>query len=76
MYGEKRKGRSANRDGTLLAGGQKLISAMTDMVTQKGAKILGSFHCRGKFISVNPSHHDKEDLDNAKKFAGEMLTTG
>ena len=59
-----------------LAGGQKLISAMTGMVTQKGATILGSFHCRGKFFLVNRSHPDKEDLDNAKKFAREMLTTG
>jgi flavodoxin len=36
-----------------LAGGQKLISSMTDMVKQKGATILGSCHCRGKMLLVN-----------------------
>jgi hypothetical protein len=49
---------------------------MTDMVTQKGATIMGTFHCRGKFFLVHRSHPDKEDLDNAKKFAREMLTPG
>jgi flavodoxin I len=56
-----------------LAGGQKLISTMTDMLTQKGAIILGSYHCRGKFLFVNRSHPDNEDLENAKKFAQEMI---
>ena len=56
-----------------LAGSQKLISAMTDILKQKGATIIGSYHCRGKFFLVNWSHPNKEDLDNAKKFAREML---
>jgi flavodoxin I len=56
-----------------VAGGQKLISAMTDMVKQKGATILGSYHCRGKMFFVNRRHPNNEDLDNAKKFAREML---
>ena len=56
-----------------LAGGQKLISAMTDILTQKGASILGSYHCRGKMFVVNWGHPNKEDLDNARKFAREMI---
>ena len=56
-----------------LAGGQKLISAMTDILKQKGATILGSYHCRGKFFLVNRSHPNNEDLDNAKKFSREMI---
>jgi flavodoxin len=56
-----------------LAGGQKMISAMTDMLMQKGAIILGSYHCKGRFLLVNWGHPNKEDLDNARKFAREMI---
>jgi len=54
-------------------GGQNMIVAMTDILKQKGATILGSYHCRGKTFVVNWGHPNKEDLDNAKKFAKEML---
>ena len=57
-----------------LTGSQKLISAMTDILKQKGATILGNYHCKGKFILVNRGHPNKEDMDNAKKFAREMIT--
>jgi flavodoxin I len=56
-----------------LAGAQKMIGVMTDILKQKGATILGSYHCRGKTFLVNWGHPNKEDLDNAKKFAKEML---
>jgi flavodoxin len=56
-----------------LAGGHKMISAMTDILMQKGAIILGSYHCKGKFFLVNWGHPNKEDLDNARKFAREMI---
>jgi flavodoxin len=59
-----------------LTGGQKLISAMTDILKQKGATIVGSYHCRGKFFLINRGHPNDEDLDNAKKFAREMLNKG
>jgi hypothetical protein len=51
-----------------------MIAAMTDLLTRKGATILGSYHCRGKMFLINRGHPGKEDLDNAKKFAREMLT--
>jgi len=51
-----------------------MIAAMTDLLTRKGATILGSYHCRGKFLLMNRGHPNKEDLDNAKKFAREMIT--
>jgi len=57
-----------------LAGGQNMTVAMTDILKQKGATILGSYHCRGKTFFVNWGHPNKEDLDSAKKFAREMLT--
>ena len=51
----------------------KMLAEMTDTLKQKGATVLGSFHCRGKTFIVNWGHPDKQDLDNAKKFAREML---
>jgi flavodoxin I len=56
-----------------LAGAQKMIGVMTDSLKQKGATVMGSYHCRGKTFLVNWGHPNKEDLDNAKKFAKEML---
>jgi len=56
-----------------LTGVQKMTAAMTDILQQKGAIILGSYHCKGKFLLVNRGHPNKEDLDSAKKFAREML---
>jgi flavodoxin len=55
------------------AGSEKMIAAMTDALTQKGATILGSWHCPGKFLLMNRGRPNKEDLDGAKKFAREML---
>ena len=56
-----------------IAGAQKMIATMEDALTKKGATILGSYHCRGKMFLVNRGHPSSEDLDNAKKFAREML---
>jgi flavodoxin I len=56
-----------------IAGGQNMIVTMTDILKGKSAIILGSYHCRGKTFIVNWGHPNKEDLDNAKKFAREML---
>jgi flavodoxin len=57
-----------------LAGGQKLITTMTDALTKKGATITGAYHCRGKMFLINRGHPDNEDLENAKKFARMMKT--
>lgn len=57
-----------------VAGSQKMIAAMADTLKQKGATVLGSYDCRGRFLFVNRSHPGKEDLDNAKKFAREMFS--
>jgi flavodoxin len=56
-----------------VAGGQNMTVAMENMLKQKGATVLGSFHCRGKTFLVNWGHPNTEDLDNAKMFAREML---
>jgi hypothetical protein len=46
------------------------------MVQQKGATVLGSYHCRGKIFLVNRGHPTREDLDAAKKFARDMMKAG
>jgi flavodoxin I len=36
---------------SMVAGGaEKMIAAMEDALTRKGATVLGSYHCKGKFI--------------------------
>jgi flavodoxin len=55
------------------AGARKMIAAMEDALTRKGATVLGNYHCRGRFLLFNRGRPDTEDLDNAKKFAREML---
>jgi flavodoxin len=55
------------------AGSEKMIAVLADALMKKGATILGNFHCRGKFLLMNRGHPNKEDLNNAKKFAREIL---
>jgi flavodoxin I len=55
------------------AGARKMLAALEDALTRKGAKVLGSFHCRGKVLLFNRGRPDTEDLENAKKFAREIL---
>jgi flavodoxin len=55
-----------------LAGGQKMINAMTDALTKKGATIAGAYHCKGKMLVINWGHPNNEDLENAKNFARMM----
>jgi flavodoxin len=53
-------------------GAKKMIGGMEEELGKKGATILGSYHCRGKFLFTNRGHPDKGDLENAKKFAKQM----
>jgi flavodoxin I len=53
-------------------GSQKMLKVMELALKQKGATILGSYHCPGKFVLFNMDRPNKEDLDNAKTFAKEM----
>lgn len=54
-------------------GAQKMLAAMADALTRKGAAILGTWHCRGRFFVMNWSRPGREDLDNARKFARDMV---
>jgi flavodoxin I len=53
-------------------GGEKMIAFMADALKQKGATILVSWHCPGQFLVMNWGRPNKEDLDNARKFAREI----
>jgi len=55
-------------------GAEKMIAAMEDAITKKGATVIGRYHCPGKFLFFNRGRPGTEDLENAKKFAREMLT--
>jgi flavodoxin len=57
-------------------GAEKMIAVMADALKQKGADITGSYHCPGKFLVMNWGRPNKEDLDNAKKFARDMMKSG
>lgn len=50
-------------------GGEKMIAAMEDALTRKGALVPGNFICRGQMFLFNRGRPNQDDLDNAKKFA-------
>ena len=54
------------------AGALKMIAALEDAVTKKGATVLGNYHCKGKFLLFNWGRPNAEDLNNAKKYSREM----
>ena len=54
-------------------GAKNMMAMMSDAVIQKGGTIIGDYHCRGKFLFTNRGHPSQEDLENAKKFAREMI---
>ena len=54
-------------------GAKKMMEVMADDLTRKGATILGTYHCRGKFLFTNRGHPNDEDLANARTFAREMV---
>jgi len=71
-------GRTVALFGTSMApaGAQKMIAALEDALTGKGATVLGRYHCRGSFLLFNRGRPGTEDLDDAKKFARDMTRAG
>ena len=66
-------GRKVALFGTSGGGKGREVEALEKMVTAKGAKVMGKFHCTGKmFFFINRKHPDKKDLKNAKKFARKL----
>ncbi|KQC10443.1 MAG: hypothetical protein APR55_09190 [Methanolinea sp. SDB] len=54
-------------------GAKNMISMVADAVKERGGTVIGDYHCRGKFLLTNRGHPNKEDLEEAKKFARGML---
>jgi flavodoxin len=68
-------GRNVALFGTSMAeaGAQKMIAALGDALIKKGALVLGNYQCRGRFLLFNRGRPGTDELENAKKFAREML---
>lgn len=55
-------------------GHQGLVDTMTGALKSKGTTLQGIYHCPGKFLLfMNRGRPNKEDMDNARKFAREMV---
>jgi flavodoxin I len=66
-------GRKVALFGTSGGGKGREVEALEKMVTAKGAKVMGKFHCTGKMLFfINRKHPDKKDLKNARKFARKL----
>jgi flavodoxin I len=58
------------------AGAEKMIAAMEDALKRKGATVVGTYHCPGRFLLFNRGRPGTGDLIKAKKFARDILATG
>lgn len=56
--------------------GEKMLSRIAESLEKKGAKVLGKADSRGKAIIVRFRHPHQEDLDDAKKWARELVGKG
>ncbi len=65
-------GRKVVLFGTSASPEGKEIPAMEKALVVKGAKIVGKFSCRGKWLCFNRKRPDATDLKNARSFAYEM----
>jgi len=65
-------GRKVALFGTSGEGKGKEVGALEEAVVAKGAEVVGSFFCRGRFLFLKRDHPTSKDLGNARKFAREM----
>jgi flavodoxin len=54
---------------TSVLGLGKEVEVMEKQVRGKGVEVAHSFNCYGQFLGVKKGHPDKDDLENARKFA-------
>ena len=57
-------GTHARRDGA--------ASVLKELLENKGADVLGSWSCRGRFLFMSRRHPSDADLDGARRFAEEL----
>ena len=72
------RGRHVALFGTSGGGGGLEVKAMAEALNGKGAIVIGSYYCAGKFLLFSRGHPDAADISAARKFAREMsgLQTG
>lgn len=70
-------GRKVALFGTSGGGAGQEVKLMAAALKQKGAAVLGSYHCKGKaFLLFSQGHPDMADLDGAREFARDMVRLG
>jgi len=67
------KSRNVALFGTSGGGKGKEVDFMEGLLDAKDASVKGKFFCKGKFWFGNSDRPSDDDLDNAKKFAKEMI---
>jgi flavodoxin I len=50
----------------------KTVNRIKEGLEAKGYIVVSSFKCRGRFLFLNWSHPNEEDLENAKTFASDL----
>lgn len=50
----------------------KVVDVLKGGLEAKGYIVVSSFKCRGRFLFLNWSHPNEEDLENAKTFANDL----
>ncbi len=50
----------------------KVVNVLKEALEAKGYIVVSSFKCRGRFLFLNWSHPNEEDLENAKTFANDL----
>ena len=77
ITGNDFSGRKVALFGTSGAGAGKEVSAMEEALRNKGADVVGRFHCKGRaFVVVNMGHPGRDDFEGARKFAREAVKGG
>ncbi len=56
--------------------GEKAFSGIAGALRSRGAVMLPGYHCKGRAGFFNLGHPNREDLEGARKFAGEMARAG
>ena len=67
------KSRNVALFGTSGSGKGLEVQEMEKALNAKEASVIGKFFCRGKFMLFNRGRPNDEDLDEAKKFAKNMM---
>ncbi len=66
------QGRRVALFGTSCGGAGNEVKVMAEALKGKGATVIGSCYCRGKFLLFSGGHPDAADIGAARKFARDV----